>query len=533
MDVQTKNVTVLAGTEDLDAWRRAAQARGIAFATAAELLEGVDVEVARALPRRFLERHSILPLSRREGAALVATCDADVKVLELAEALGVDRIDYRLVTPTDFRRLRMAVDLGQVGGVRPVTAQVRGKELGAGQPSLDQQLVGLVQAILLDAIAERASDVHLERYGDSVRVRLRIDGDLHDITHFHITPEQLLGMVNVIKVNAGLDIAERRLPQGGRFTISAQGRVFDLRVQTQPALFGEHVVVRLLPQDQQRRIGIEDLGFTPAVARSYRRLLDSPAGLVIVVGPTGSGKSTTLYAGLQVLARDATRKVITVEDPIEYAIDGIQQTQVNADVGFTFSGAMRSFVRQDPDVILVGEVRDSETALEAIRASQTGHLVLTTLHCNDAPDAVQRLHDLGMHANSIASELLAIFAQRLAKRNCAACVAPAVPPQDLAEELFPDGVPDRFRCFRGRGCAQCGGFGTRGRIGVVEYLRSTPDLRRAIARQAALDELRDVALASGMRPMRDQALELVLAGHMPVEELWSLLPPERMAPERR
>jgi type IV pilus assembly protein PilB len=310
------------------------------------------------------------------------------------------------------------------------------------------------------------------------------------------------------------------------------GRRYDIRVQTQPALYGEHAVMRILPQ-QMKILTIEDLGLDGPVARIYRRLLDTPAGMVLIVGPTGSGKTTTLYAGLQILARDASRKVVTVEDPVEYAIEGIQQSAVRPELGFGFSSAMRAFVRQDPDVILVGEIRDEETALEAIRASQTGHLVLSTLHCNDSVDAVQRLRDLGMHLNSLASELLAVLAQRLAKRNCAHCRAAAVPPQDLAEEVFPDGIPADFCCFRGGGCARCHGLGGFGRIAVAEMLSSGPELRHAISRGATLDELRSVALASGLEPMREHLLRLVHDGTVPFTELRALLPPERIGPEGR
>jgi type IV pilus assembly protein PilB len=367
-------------------------------------------------------------------------------------------------------------------------------------------------------------------YGNDVRVRLRVDGDLHDTLGFLPSASQLLSLVNVIKVRAGLDIAERRVPQGGRFTTRTGGHVYDVRVQTQPALYGEHVVLRLLSQDS-KLLTIGELGFPPAQARAYRRLLRSPAGLTLVVGPTGSGKSTTLYAGLQVLARDPSRKVITVEDPIEYAIPWVQQTQVRPEVGFGFAHAMRAFVREDPDVILLGEIRDGETALEALRASQTGHLVLSTLHCNDAVDAVQRLIDLGMHPSSIASELAAVFAQRLAKRICEGCRAPAEPDSELLEEVFPDGPPPGLKVFRGLGCAHCNGIGTFGRVAVVEHLAGSWLLRRAIIQRHPVDELRATALAQGLLPMRDQALALVTAGVIAFEELRDLLPTERLAPE--
>ena len=384
----------------------------------------------------------------------------------------------------------------------------------------------------MEAVSEHASDIHLECYQKLPRVRLRIDGDLHDLTNFEISMSELAGLINVIKIRAELDIAERRLPQGGRSQVKQANHLYDLRVQTQPALHAEHVVIRLL-KHTGRAMTMQDLGMSARVASMYQRLLNNPAGLVLVVGPTGSGKSTTLYAGLQELADDGKRKVITVEDPIEYSIDKVQQTRVRADIGFDFPDAVRAFVRQDPDVILVGEIRDHPTALEAARASQTGHLVLSTLHCNDAVDAIQRLRDLDIHPNSIASELLAVIAQRLAKRICPDCRALAEPDPTILAELFPEGVPGNFRCFEGAGCKRCHGRGTLGRIAVVEFLLMNTDIRNAISRENTAIELRWQALDAGMITMRDSALNLIIDGIIPLSELPKVLLQERMAPEHR
>jgi type IV pilus assembly protein PilB len=312
-----------------------------------------------------------------------------------------------------------------------------------------------------------------------------------------------------------------------------QGKhLYDLRVQTQPSLHAEHVVIRLL-KHTGRAMTMQELGMSARAATMYQRLLNNPAGLVLVVGPTGSGKSTTLYAGLQQLADDGKRKVITVEDPIEYSIDKVQQTRARADIGFDFPDAVRAFVRQDPDVILVGEIRDHPTALEAARASQTGHLVLSTLHCNDAVDAIQRLKDLDIHPNSIASELLAVIAQRLAKRICPDCKTVAEPEPEILAELFPAGAPANFRCFAGKGCSRCHGRGTLGRIAVVEFLLMNTDIRNAISRENTAIELRWQALDGGMITMRDSALNLVVDGVIPLSELPKVLLQERMAPETR
>lgn len=509
---------------EADLFRALAQQRGMVIGHVDDLCQELDPALVRSVPRAFLEHHSVLPIRRLGPRARVATCEPDAQLDDLAKALDAE-LEVCLVTPTDYRRLWSAVDAPP----RAIAHEERPRpeEDLLARHDLDARAIALFQSLLLDAVGERASDVHLERYRDRVRIRLRVDGELRDLTRARWSADDLVAVVNVVKVGAGLDIAERRLPQGGRMTRRAGEHAFDMRVQTQPTLHGEHVVIRLLPQDAAL-LTIEDLGFPAPLAQHYRRALDSPAGLVLVVGPTGSGKSTTLYAGLQILARDASRKVLTIEDPIEYAIEGIQQTQARPEIGLSFANAMRAFVREDPDVILVGEIRDAETALEAIRASQTGHVVLTTLHCNDATDAVQRLVDLGMHPSSIASELLVVLAQRLARRICLACRVEATPEPAILAELFPRGAPADFRCFRGVGCDACGGHGTRGRIAVVEHLPAGPEVRRAIARRVPLDQLRSIALRAGLAPMRRAALELVTGGLVPLSELPWILSAERM-----
>jgi type IV pilus assembly protein PilB len=525
--------------DEADLYRTLSAQWNIPYLPMDTLVQILDVEVSEALPRLYLERNAILPIARSETQVVIATTEPTANADDVMKALGVHGAAIYLVTPTDYRRLWMLVDMrkGRSVGEPSLGLTLPGPttDLLDRDRGREAHCVALFETLLLEAIAERASDVHLERYVDEVRVRLRIDGDLHDVPRIKLSPDDLVGLVNVIKVTANLDIAERRLPQGGRIRRKAGGKVFDLRVQTQPALHGEHVTIRLLPQDT-KVASIEDLGFSAAPGREYRRLLDSPGGLVLVVGPTGSGKSTTLYAGLQHISRDATRKVITAEDPIEYAIAGVQQTQVRAELGFAFAQAMRAFVREDPDVIMLGEIRDGETALEAIRASQTGHLVLSTLHCNDAVDAVQRLIDLGMHPNSVASELLSVIAQRLAKRICEGCREEVLPDPTILGELFPGGpgeVPAGFRAFRGRGCARCEGRGTHGRIAVIEQLRTAAGVRRAICQRLPVDALRAVALDAGLTTMRDAALDLVGRGVIPMSELQWVLPAERMAPERR
>lgn len=520
--------------EDRDLYRALARQKGLRFGDVEKLLSVMDVSLFERVPRAFLDHNHLIPIRLHEGVLQVATTDPEAPIEDLRKVFRDYRVELYLVTPTDFRRLWTTLDLCLAGsGPPPSEMVIKAPEedlLARPDAEFEAHLVMLFQSLILDAIGESASDIHLERYGDRVRVRLRVDGELGDVERYQLTPKELAGLINVIKVRSDLDITERRLPQGGRIRLQAGGVGYDLRVQTQPSLHGEHAVLRLLPQTA-KLISIEDLGFSAATARQYERLIDNPAGLVLVVGPTGSGKSTTLYAGLKRLAEDGRRKVITVEDPIEYSIGNIQQTRVRPDIGFAFADAMRSFVRQDPDVILVGEIRDAETALEAMRASQTGHLVLSTLHCNDAIDAVQRLYDLGIHPNTIAGELLAVIAQRLAKRICERCREEVEPDPKIVAELFPTGMPSSFRSFRGKGCPRCKGRGTRGRVAVIEYLAVNTVVRIAISKQPAVDELRQLALDTGLVTMRDSAIDHVTHGIIPLSELPRILPEERMALE--
>ncbi|KPQ02473.1 ATPase, T2SS/T4P/T4SS family [Marinobacter sp. HL-58] len=529
--------------EEIDLYRSLARQRGMIFTDADDVLPNLNPALFHRFSRTFLDLSRLIPVAEDDGKITVVTDDPDVRTDQLERLTPNQVIECLLVTPNDFRRIWSALDLTAKGrsfvadhGVDETQDTGGGKDqlLGndVGNSHVSPYLVSVYEAILMDAVSEKASDIHIEQYGDRIRIRLRVDGDLHDLPQYQLSPREIKGVINVIKLRAELNIAEHRLPQGGRSRLQLGDMAYDLRIQTQPSLHGEHAIVRLLPQTG-RAMTIAELGMSPMIGARYQRLLDNPAGLVLVVGPTGSGKSTTLYAGLQTLADDGRRKVITVEDPIEYSIDNIQQTRVRTQIGFGFADAMRAFVREDPDVILVGEIRDQETAMEAIRASQTGHVVLSTLHCNDAVDSLQRLYDLGVHPNSIAGELLAVIAQRLAKRICGHCRKPAKPDAAILSEVFPDGPPADFRCFEGAGCDKCNGRGTRGRVAIVEYMEVDSDIRNAISSQPPIGELRWRALDAGLITMRDSALDHVIEGIIPLSELPRILPRERMAPEVR
>jgi type IV pilus assembly protein PilB len=526
--------------EDTTLYRKLAEENGMPFAPIDELLPKVQPQLMEAFSRSFLDSHHLVPLRVEDHSLQVATDDPDSNVDDIFHMYPYDKVVKILVTPNDFKRLWTTVELSLQGDAKqlwgPTPEEEEEREsadlLSRDKTRIEAHLITLCDALLLDAVSDGASDLHIEHYKDRVRIRLRVDGDLHDLTHYAPTPKEARGLINVIKIRGDMDIAEKRLPQGGRSQLTAGGVAYDLRIQIQPSLHGEAVVIRMLPQTGNI-VDIEDLGMNPVVMRDYRRMLDNPSGLVLVVGPTGSGKSTTLYAGLSELAQDGRRKVLTIEDPIEYSMDNIQQTWTRPDIGFNFADGMRSFVRLDPDVILVGEIRDAETALEAIRASQTGHVVLSTLHSNDAVDALQRIYDLDVQANSIASELMAVIAQKLAKRICPDCKQEAQPDPAILEELFPEEMPGNFRCYEGAGCESCSDRGTRGRVAVVEYMQVNMEIRNAISQRYPIAKLRAIALDSGLTTMRDSGLSHVIEGVIPLSELRRILPADRMAPEKR
>ncbi len=526
--------------EDVPLYRKLAEESGMPFASVDDLLSQVQPELMEGFSRSFLDSHHLIPLRVENRMLQVVTDDPDSKIDDIFHMYPYDRVTRILVTPNDFKRLWTTVELSLQGDAHLAWGAVQDVEeiepnedlLDLNNNRVEAHLITLCDALLLDAVSEGASDLHVEPYKTKVRIRLRVDGDLHDVNHYRLSPKEARGLINVIKIRGNMDIAEKRLPQGGRSQLTAGGITYDLRIQVQPSLHGESVVIRMLPQSGNI-VAIEDLGMNPQMMHHYRRLLDNPSGLVLVVGPTGSGKSTTLYAGLSELANDGRRKVLTIEDPIEYSIEGIQQTWTRPEIGFSFADGMRSFVRLDPDVILVGEIRDTETAVEAIRASQTGHIVLSTLHANDAVDALQRIYDLDVQANSIASELMAVISQKLAKRICPSCKTPAEADPVILKELFPEGVPDSFRCYEGKGCKSCNGRGTRGRVAVIEYMQSNSEIRQGISLRYPIARLRSIALDSGLITMRDSALNHVIAGTIPLSELPRILPSERMPPEKR
>lgn len=377
-------------------------------------------------------------------------------------------------------------------------------------------IIRFVNLVIGQAIRDKASDIHFEPFEHEFKIRYRIDGALYEMAP---PPKHLaLPITSRVKVLASLNIAERRIPQDGRIKLTLGGRSVDLRVSTLPTQFGESVVLRVLDQSAVQ-LDITALGMPTDVYEGITEIIKRPNGIFIVTGPTGSGKTTTLYSALRVI-NTADLKLLTAEDPVEYEIEGIMQVPVNHAVGLTFAAALRSFLRQDPDVIMVGEIRDLETAQIAIQASLTGHLVLSTLHTNDAPGAITRLVDMGVEPFLIASSLEAVLAQRLVRRICKSCRTAYEPPAALLHQLGLDPVDIGNReFFYGRGCEHCSNSGYKGRMGVYEWLRLSESVRDLVVERASTMVIKQKALEQGMRTLRDDGLRAIFDGATSIEEI--------------
>jgi type IV pilus assembly protein PilB len=400
-----------------------------------------------------------------------------------------------------------------------VTVDTGGRDLSERDiESMAEQtpIIKFVNLVLSQAIRDKASDIHFEPFEHEFKIRYRIDGALYEMAP---PPKQLaLPIISRIKVLSSLNIAERRIPQDGRIKINIGGRPVDLRVSTLPTQFGESVVLRVLDQSAVR-LDISQLGMPEDVLNGIQEIVRRPNGIFIATGPTGSGKTTTLYSGLRII-NTVDLKLLTAEDPVEYEIEGIMQVPVNPLVGLTFASALRSFLRQDPDVIMVGEIRDLETAQISIQASLTGHLVLSTLHTNDSAGAITRLIDMGVESFLIASTLEAVLAQRLVRRVCTQCKTSYVPPADLLAQVgvVRENIGDR-QFFYGKGCPVCNQSGYRGRLGIYEWLRVSDPVRDLITAKAPTLVIRQKAIEQGMRTLRDDGMRAIFDGHTSIEEV--------------
>lgn len=497
-----------------------------------------DPELLKLISPEECERLVCLPMFRVAGTLTVAMADPkSLPTLDRLRQLSGGKVRPVLASEPNIREyLRklagsggsaateepQGVDLQAfLTGLAEQDVEVVEKESVDEGPSTDldrmvagSPIVNLVNIAFLTAVKDKASDIHIEPDKKGTRVRYRIDGVLREL--MRPPPGMHAAVVSRVKVIGKMDIAEKRLPQEGRVRIVAEGREIDLRVSSIPTLLGEKIVVRILDK-ANLRVRMEDLGFRLEALETFQRMLYQPHGLVLVTGPTGSGKTTTLYSALDLL-RDTETNIVTVEDPVEYQLELVNQIQVNDPIGLSFARALRSILRQDPDVIMVGEVRDEETARVAVQAALTGHLVMATLHTNDAPGSVARLSDMGIERYLLSSAFNGAVAQRLCRTICAACTTKYYPSEEVLRDA---GLQEHAgRAFRkGAGCAACHNSGLQGRLGIYEVMEVTPELRRLIHHGAPTHELRDRLANSGALTLRQEGVILALEGKTSLEEV--------------
>ena len=507
--------------QEADLVRALARHIGIEFVDLSEIT--VDPAAASLIPDALARRYGALPIGFDEGRLVIAMADpGNVLAVDDIRAISGMEVVTRVATRNDVENAlsRLAGLDDSVTDLAELAADgVEHEDLNAIESAADEApVIKLVNTLITRAAADRASDIHIEPNERDLLIRYRIDGVLHELMR---TPRSIArAVVSRLKIMADIDIAERRRPQDGRISLRVSGKSIDLRVSTLPTIYGEKVVMRIL-DSSTAMLTLEDLGFLPDTAARYAESYNKPYGTILVTGPTGSGKSTTLYATLNVINWPEVN-IITVEDPVEYRLAGINQVQVNNKAGLTFANALRSFLRQDPDVMLVGEIRDIETANIAIESALTGHLVLSTLHTNDAPSSISRLVEMGVEPFLVGSAVDAILAQRLARRLCTSCKQAYQPSPDTLREAGWEGHlngDEAPTLYRPEGCPACSNTGYKGRLALHELMLVTEDVERMTVEHASTDDIAKTARQQGMRPLRLDGLVKVAAGSTSLEEI--------------
>jgi type IV pilus assembly protein PilB len=486
----------------------------------------VDPEVIKRVPEKIAKRYPIFPIEFTDNTLTVAIADpTNVQTLdELRNFLGYT-VKGALAKEDQIHRAIKKYYEGNI--IEQLIEKVADEERKSIETTTDYDLpeeklaeeapvVKLVNLLFKQAIHDRASDIHVEPFAKGVKVRFRIDGVLHEMTP---PPKQWQNaIISRIKILSGMDLAEKRIPQDGRIKLHIDEKNLDVRVSALPALYGPSVVMRLLDQSSVL-LGLEDVGFLPDNIELFQQQIKKPNGILLLTGPTGSGKTTTLYAALSAI-NTVDKKLITVEDPVEYQINGINQVQVNADIGLSFAVGLRHMLRQSPDVILVGECRDTETAEIAIRAALTGHLVFSTLHTNDAPSSTTRLIDMGIKPFLVASSLQAVVAQRLIRRICSSCKEQYHPDEETLKLL---GAPpeewDKIVLYRGRGCEKCNYSGYKGRTAIHEIMVLNEKIRQLVLERTSSNAIKRVAQKSGMRTLREDGMKKAILGQTTPQEV--------------
>jgi type IV pilus assembly protein PilB len=493
------------------------------------VLKPASKDLSKLVPEDYARRLLVLPISKHLNSLTVAFVDPlDLIAIDNLRHMTGCEINPIIATRSDMQR---AIDefYGKEDLLKDAVSDSYEleefkveKEKGDQDLSLDElvaraeeaPVIKLVDLLLMQAIKDRASDIHIEPFRDKINIRYRIDGVLYEIPPpaRHLLP----AIVSRIKILASLDIAERRLPQDGAFLVKIENKNIDLRVSTIPAIYGEKVVMRILDKSTTP-LNLGDLGFEREDLEQFRRAINSPNGLVLITGPTGSGKTTTLYAALNEI-RSPRKNISTVEDPVEYKLDGINQLQIKPGIGLTFASALRAFLRQDPDIIMVGEVRDLETAQICIRASLTGHLVLSTLHTNDAPSAISRLIDIGIEPYLISASLILVGAQRLVRRLCPECKEA----YETTPKLASDFNIKQDLLYKPKGCDYCSHTGYRGRIAIYEIILINDKLRELISKAATLGEIKKIVKDMGVKTLLESGIKKVEEGLTSIEEVFSI-----------
>jgi type IV pilus assembly protein PilB len=498
----------------------------------------IQPEVVELVPRETAHNHKVVPVSRLENRLFLAMADP-LNVLALDDVKRVTKLEIipLIASEKAIADKLASIDASKGGSMEDIIqdAQKRSEEEGEAdtiesvketseEVNLDQlaasseeaPVIKLANLIVLQAIKDRASDIHVEPFEKVVRLRYRIDGVLIDATP---PPKQMqLALASRFKIMSNLDIAERRLPQDGRMRVKVSGKDYDLRVSILPTVHGEKIVLRVLDKSNLSA-SIDKLGLDESTLKQLKTAIDAPHGLILVTGPTGSGKTTTLYSALNEL-NNPQWNIITVEDPVEFQVPGINQVPTKKEIGLTFANALRSILRQDPDIIMIGEIRDTETAEIAIEAALTGHQVLSTMHCNDAAGAIARLDDMGIAPFLISSSVILSCAQRLMRRICSHCKEPVTYPVKMFEDLGIDPVMfDGVQLFRGRGCDRCKGSGYVGRMAIIEAMTITDQIRKLIISRANTREMAKLAVNQGMHTLRMVALDRAREGSSTLEQV--------------
>jgi len=481
-----------------------------------------DPTAVAVVPRDLAARYALMPIGFDDRGRLVVAMADPQNVLALDDLRIITGYDYAPAIATRDDIMASIEDMYGAAGRLDQTdlmaedLALAGEDLAKlAEVTTDTPIVKLVNFIITKAVSDRASDIHIEPQERDLRVRYRIDGVLHEMMRSPKSAQA--AVISRFKIMADMDIAENRKPQDGHSSINVGGHSLDLRVSTLPTVYGERVVLRILRKDSIL-MRLSDLGFLPTALERFEAAFTKPYGAVLVTGPTGSGKSTTLYAAVNVL-NEISRHIITAEDPVEYRLPGVNQIQTNARAGLTFAAALRSFLRCSPDVILVGEIRDAETAQIAIESALTGHLVLSTLHTNDSASAVTRLVEMGVEPFLVSSSVACVLAQRLARRLCSDCKEEYEPPRQMLLDAgyAPDNLPKTV--WKAVGCRKCGGTGYRGRLGLHEVLTVTEEISHLCVAGATSDDIKRMAVSQGMLTLRDDGLEKARMGATSVEEI--------------